>query len=162
MDYCAKDSGLETADLSKIVPFKLEGATVVEVAKLLTIHFVHTLKSPVIVTPTFLQSVVSFLESQPKNSHLMNGGGESEILNGDHIVECMSTLDTIRALCFPGLYRGLFTSVQIANYIILVCEIKGGGAYNRKKRREGKGEERGREERRGREREEKRERILEN
>lgn len=128
VDYCAKDSGLETADLGKLVPFTLENkTTILEVAKLLTIHFVHTLKSPVIVTPTFLDSVVSFLESQPKNTTLNhsnhtnnNKENHETLINGDHMVECMSTLDTIRALCFPGLFRGLFTSVQIVNYIVEV------------------------------------------
>jgi hypothetical protein len=123
VDFCAKDSALQSADLRKLIPFKTfeecGSDTVAEIAKLLTIHFVHSLKSPVIVTPTFMDSVISFLKSQPKIP-IRGSHDHLQPLDGDHIVECMSTLDTIRALCSPGLFQGLYTSVKMANYIILV------------------------------------------
>lgn len=140
VDLCAEDSGLKTSNLHKLSPFTLDNEEcVLEIAKLLTINFVLVLKSPVIVTRTFVDSIVSFLSSQPKHHfHLLDGASSSSsspssspsvsspstfsYINSHYIVECMSTMDTIRALCLPGLFSNIYLASEMANQIIKVCE----------------------------------------
>ncbi len=117
MNLCAEDSGLEKVDFTKIVPFSFQrDDTLVETAKLLTILIVHILKSPVIVTPTFVETIVSFLKNQ--SNHSKDAPPPSTPLDIDHYVESLSTLNTIRALCIPGLYHGIAEATRITNMII--------------------------------------------
>jgi hypothetical protein len=126
VQFHAVDIGLENADLLELIPFNTANdSCVLETARLLTINFVHCLKSPVIVTPSFLGSLVSFIKSQPKrkseeDESSNNNNEQLGPLDEHYIVDCMSSLDTIRALCIAGMFNGLYRSVQTANYIIKV------------------------------------------
>lgn len=127
----AKDASIETADVRKLAPFSFDPDCVAEVARVLAILIVHILKSPVIVTPTFHESLSSVITSQPSRP---DGASSSPSLSSspsspsspsatypldvDHVVDCLSALNTIRALCIPGLFQGIATSVRTANFII--------------------------------------------